>query len=101
MAYWVGIFLLVTGLLSLLLNELTVQIRRAWPWRRDDVDRDRDEALNDYYRYSVFVGSVVSIELGGLFAKVNMPHVLLRIAVYIIALGWLIWRQRRRNAAGS
>lgn len=90
---WIGVFLLISGGLSLLFNELTLRVRRAWPWRRDDSDPVRDRELDEFYRLMILLGSVASIEAGAVLAAVGLPHVALRIAVYLGLAAWLIWRR--------
>lgn len=93
MWYWVGIFLLISGVLSLIFNEFTVQVRRIWPWRRDDSDPTRDEELNEFYRLMVYLGSIGSIELGAVLTAIALPHVAFRIAAYLCFGGWLLFRR--------
>ena len=93
MSYWIGLFLIVSGLLSLVFNEWTVQFRRAWPWRRDDSDAIRDAQMNEYYRLSVYVGSIVSVEIGKWLAQVDVGHGSLRVLAYAVFGGWLLWRR--------
>ena len=91
--------MLVTGIASLVFNELTVQVRRIWPWRRDDADPVHDAALNEYYRYSVYAGSIVQIEVGALLAGITLPPLAVRIPVYLCFGVWLTWRRRERRKA--
>ncbi len=93
MRYWIGIFLLISGTLSLVLNEFTVQVRRIWPWRRDDADPVRDEELKEFYRLTVYAGSIASIEIGAVFADIALPHLALRVVGYLGFGAWLIWRR--------
>ena len=93
MWYWIGIYLLITGGLSLIFNEFTVQIRRVWPWRRSDGDRVRDEELNEFYRLMVYLGSIGSIEVGAALTAISLPHVGLRVATYLCFGAWLLWRR--------
>ena len=93
MFYWIGIFLIVSGLASLVFNEFTVQVRRVWPWRRHDSNAGRDAQLNEYYRFSVYVGSVLSIEIGQWLIQISVVHWLLRVVAYTIFGGWLMLRR--------
>ena len=93
MWYWIGVFLLISGTLSLIFNEFTVQVRRIWPWRRDDADPVRNAELNEFYRFVVYVASIGSIELGASLVAVALPHVALRIVTYLCFGAWLIGRR--------
>ena len=93
MWHWLGMFLLVSGLLSLVFNEVTVQVRRIWPWRRDDSDPTRDQELNEFYRLMNFLGSVGSIEIGAVLAVAPLPHVAPRVAAYLCFGAWLLFRR--------
>jgi hypothetical protein len=86
-------FRLISGVLSLVFNEFTVRVRRAWPWRRHDSDPVRDEELNQFYRFSVYAGSIVSIEIGARLAAVELPPLALRIVGYLCFGAWLLWRR--------
>ena len=90
---WVGLFLLVSGVLSLIFNEFTMQVRRFWPWRRDSSDNTRDAELCEFYRLSVFLGSIGSIEFGAVLAEFALPHAALRVAVYLCFGAWLLFRR--------
>lgn len=90
---WLGVFLLISGVLSLVFNEFTVQVRRIWPWRRDDSDLTRDEELNEYYRLLVYIGSIGSIEFGTALTAAPLPHIAIRIAAYLCFGAWLLWRR--------
>ena len=92
MAYWIGLFLIVSGLVSLVFNEFTVRVRRVWPWRRDS-DAVRDAQLNEYYRLSIYVGSVISIEIGQWIAHLSVGNWLLRVLAYVVFGGWLLWKR--------
>lgn len=93
MSYSIGLFLIVSGVLSLVLNEFTVQVRRVWPWRRDDSNAVRDAQLNEYYRLAGYVGSVVSVEFGQWLAQLSILDWPLRVSAYAIFGGWLIWKR--------
>ena len=93
MWYIIGILLLITGTLSLTLNELTVQVRRVWPWRRDEADPVNDKRLNEVYRFLVYVSSVVSIEIGLHFTGIELSNIWLRIIVYAVFGAWLLYRR--------
>jgi hypothetical protein len=93
MWYWLGIFLLISGTLSLIFNEFTVRVRRIWPWRRDDSDPVRDEELKEFYRFSIYAGSIASIEIGAVLADIALPHLVLRVVAYLCFGAWLIWRR--------
>ena len=93
MASWLGLLLLISGLLSLVFNEFTVQVRRIWPWRRDPDDPIRDEELDEYHRLTVYLGSIAAIELGAQLATFDLPHLLLRGAVYLSFGAWLLIRR--------
>ena len=93
MSYWFGLALILSGMLSLVFNEFTMRIRRVWPWRRDDDDAARDAQLNEYYRLSVYLGSVATIEVGQLIAQVSICHWLIRVLAYLIFGAWLLWRR--------
>jgi hypothetical protein len=51
-------FLLVSGVLSLAFNELTVRVRRTWPERRGDSDPIRDQELDEFPWLRVYLGSI-------------------------------------------
>ena len=93
MWYWVGVFLLISGVLSLIFNEFTVKVRRIWPWRRDESDPTRDDALNEFYRLMVYLGAIGSIEIGALLAAAALPHLALRIAAYLCFGAWLLFKR--------
>lgn len=93
MWHWIGLLLLISGMLSLCFNEFTVQVRRIWPWRRDDVDPVRNEELNEFYRLSVYFGSAASIEIGARLGDVALPHWMIRLSLYVCFAAWLLWRR--------
>ena len=87
MAWCFGVFLLVTGLPSLLFNELTVNIRRAFkPWWRDDENPRYDRYVKQFHRIVVFVGAVVSIEFGLWLIEQNPIDLTQRTIAYSLAL---------------
>lgn len=90
---WLGLFLLISGLLSLVFNEFTVQVRRAWPWRRYESDAVRDAELNEFYRLTVYLGSIGAIEVGGFLAGALLPHLAFRILIYLCFGAWLLFRR--------
>jgi len=93
MWYWLGVLLLISGVLSLLFNEFAVQVRRIWPWRRDDSDPVRNQELNEFYRFATYAGSIASIEIGAILAGIALPPLLLRLVAYLCFGAWLIWRR--------
>lgn len=93
MWHWLGILLVISGTLSLIFNEFTMQLRRVWPWRRDDSDPVRDAALNEFHRLSVYAGSIASIEIGGMLAEASLPHLGIRSVGYLGFGAWLLWRR--------
>ena len=93
MLWWLGMFLMISGTASLVFNELTMRVRRVWPWRRDDADPSRDARLNEYYRVSVFFGSVACIECGQWLAQLNAAHWSVRCIAYVVFGSWLLWRR--------
>ena len=93
MSYWLGIYFLVIGVFTLVCNEFTMRCRRIWPWRRDDWDPVRDEALNEFYRFWVYLGSIGCIEIGIWLAAVSAPGLAIRVVVYLGFGAWLLWRR--------
>lgn len=77
-----------------------MQCRRIWPWRRDDSDPVRDDELNEFYRFWVYLGSLASIETGIWLAAVRAPELGFRVLVYLCFGAWLLWRRpaMRRTA---
>jgi hypothetical protein len=93
--FWLGILLTVTGGLSLILNEFTVNVRRAVkPWWRDDLDPVRDREIKEHQRLIVFLGSIISIELGIYLADIVPLSVPVRALIYLSCGLWLVWRRR-------
>lgn len=90
--YWIGLFLLVSGSLSLFFNECTVQVRRLWPWRRDDADVLRDRELNNYYRFSVYAASVICVEAGLTLTGISVVPLGGRVLAYVGIGVWLLYR---------
>lgn len=90
---WIGVFLLVWGVLSLTFNEFAMRVRRVWPWRRDDTDPVRDAGLNEFYRLWVYVGAVVWIEIGVWLTALTWPAAWLRVVAYLAFGAWLLWRR--------
>ncbi len=88
---FIGALLLLTGCFSLVFNEFTTRLRRAWPWRRDDLDPARDRWLNELYRCGVFGGSILSIELGHALAEVTTVPWPARVLIYAIFGVLLFW----------
>ena len=96
-----GWCLIVSGALTLVFNEVTVQARRVWPWRRDDSDPVRDEALNERYRISVFIAAIAAIEIGRVLADAWLGDLSLRITLYVVVGLWLLWGRARRERLRS
>ncbi len=89
----IGELLLLSGCLSLVFNESTMRLRRVWPWRRDDLDPERNEWLNEFYRLSVWGGSIVAIELGLALADVAVVPRVARLLTYGSFGAFLLWKR--------
>lgn len=90
-----GILLVVSGCLSLVLNELMVALRRRFkPWWRDDRDPEHDARMRDFHRCAVYIGSIASIELGWYLADLAIAAWSVRLAVYALFGAWLVFRRR-------
>ncbi|MCI0421875.1 MAG: hypothetical protein L0312_22035 [Acidobacteria bacterium] len=94
MKYWLGIFMIVTGVPNLLLNEFSVNFRRSFKsWWRDDQDAERNQQLKELHRVSVYLGSIVWIEIGVCLTGEGFIRWPGRTLLYA-ALGlWLLWRR--------
>ena len=92
MIYALGIALMLSGAVSLVLTERTVQWRRTiWSWRRDDHNPVRDRWLDNFYSLQVHLASIASIELGIYLSDVSPMVWWLRLIVYLALTAVLVW----------
>ena len=90
-----GGLLAISGCVSLVLNEFTVEIRRhVKPWWRNDKDPEKDAFVREIHRHIVYLGSILSIELGAYLAHIAIVPWYLRLVVYFIFGAWLVYRRQ-------
>ena len=90
-----GSLLAISGCVSLVLNEFTVEIRRRIkPWWRNDKDPEKDAFIKDVHRHINYLSSILSIELGLYLAHITIVPWHLRLAAYFVFGVGLIYRRR-------
>lgn len=98
MAWWLGAFLLVSGLLSLVFNEFTVNVRRAVkPWWRDDENEQYDRWVKQFHRIVVYIGSVISVELGLWLIDHYPVELSIRVVLYLAFVILPVYRILREH----